>query len=49
MSEQRGAIEIQIHYFCQILQRLIVNTKTDNSPIEQLKLLLVCTANSKKS
>ena len=46
MSEQRGAIEIQIHYFCQILRRLIVNTKADNSPIE---LLLLCTANSMNS
>ena len=45
MSKQRGAIEIQIRYFRQILRRLVVNIDADSNPVEQLKLLLVCTAN----
>ena len=49
MSKQRGAIETQIKYFRQILRILVLNVDIDSNPVEQLKLLLVCTANSMNS
>ena len=49
MRNQRGTVETQIKYFRQILRRLVLNIELDSSPVEQLKLLLVCTANAMNS